>query len=50
MAPVMAETVPNAEYHVIEGAGHTVHLERPEPYAALVGDFLARHRPDQQER
>jgi 2-succinyl-6-hydroxy-2,4-cyclohexadiene-1-carboxylate synthase len=50
MAPVMAETVPNAKYHVIEGAGHTVHLERPEPYAALVGDFLARHRPDQQER
>jgi 2-succinyl-6-hydroxy-2,4-cyclohexadiene-1-carboxylate synthase len=50
MAPVMAATVPNAEHHVIDGAGHTVHLERPEPYATLVGDFLARHRPGQQER
>lgn len=50
MAPVMATAVPGAEHQVIEGAGHTVHLERPEPYAALVTDFLARHRPDTQER
>jgi 2-succinyl-6-hydroxy-2,4-cyclohexadiene-1-carboxylate synthase len=50
ITPIMAETVPDAEHQIIEGAGHTVHLERPEPYAALVSDFLSRHRPDQQER
>lgn len=50
MAPVMAGAVPGAEYHLIEGAGHTVHLERPEPYAKFVTDFLDRHRPDTQER
>jgi 2-succinyl-6-hydroxy-2,4-cyclohexadiene-1-carboxylate synthase len=50
MAPVMAASVPRAEHHVIEGAGHTVHLEQTEPYAALVTDFLDRHRPHTQER
>jgi 2-succinyl-6-hydroxy-2,4-cyclohexadiene-1-carboxylate synthase len=45
LAPVMAAAVPNAEYQVIEGAGHTIHLEQPEPYAALVSEFLARHTP-----
>ena len=50
LAPLMAEAVPGAEHHVIEGAGHTVHLEQLEPYAALVGDFLARHRPEDRER
>jgi 2-succinyl-6-hydroxy-2,4-cyclohexadiene-1-carboxylate synthase len=50
LAPVMAAAVPGAEHHVIRGAGHTVHLEQAQPYAALVTDFLARHRPDRQER
>jgi len=48
LAPVMAAQVPDAEYHVIEGAGHTAHLEQPEAYAQLVGEFLNRHRPDQE--
>jgi pimeloyl-ACP methyl ester carboxylesterase len=30
---------------VVEGAGHTVHLEQPGLYTALVSDFLARHKP-----
>ena len=50
LAPRMAAAVPGAEYHVIEGAGHTAHLEQPQPYAEFVSDFLARHRPDRQER
>ena len=50
LAPVMAATVPGAEHHVIDDAGHTVHLEQPEPYTALVTEFLNRHRPDNRER
>jgi 2-succinyl-6-hydroxy-2,4-cyclohexadiene-1-carboxylate synthase len=46
MAPIMAATVPGAEYHVIEGVGHTSHLEQPDAYATKVTEFLARHRPD----
>jgi 2-succinyl-6-hydroxy-2,4-cyclohexadiene-1-carboxylate synthase len=50
MAPQMAAAVPGAEHHIIEGAGHTAHLEQPDVYGRLVSDFLARQRPDQQER
>jgi 2-succinyl-6-hydroxy-2,4-cyclohexadiene-1-carboxylate synthase len=49
-APQMATAVPGAEHHIIEGAGHTAHLEQPDVYGRLVSDFLARQRPDQQER
>jgi 2-succinyl-6-hydroxy-2,4-cyclohexadiene-1-carboxylate synthase len=45
LAPVMAARVPGAEHYVIDGAGHTTHLEQPDAYGALVTDFLARHRP-----
>jgi 2-succinyl-6-hydroxy-2,4-cyclohexadiene-1-carboxylate synthase len=45
-APVMASTVPGAEYAIIEGAGHTTHLEQPEAWGRLVTGFLAKHRPD----
>jgi 2-succinyl-6-hydroxy-2,4-cyclohexadiene-1-carboxylate synthase len=45
LAPVMAAAVPNAEYHIIEGAGHTVHLEQTQAYADFVTGFLARHTP-----
>jgi pimeloyl-ACP methyl ester carboxylesterase len=48
MARVMAAAVPGAEHHVIEGAGHTAHLEQTQPYAEFVTDFLARHRPTQE--
>jgi 2-succinyl-6-hydroxy-2,4-cyclohexadiene-1-carboxylate synthase len=45
LAPVMAAHVARAEHYVIDGAGHTTHLEQPDAYGALVTDFLARHRP-----
>jgi 2-succinyl-6-hydroxy-2,4-cyclohexadiene-1-carboxylate synthase len=50
LAPVMAAAVQGAEHRIVEGAGHTVHLEQTQPYANLLTDFLARHRPDTQER
>ncbi|MDQ1437696.1 MAG: 2-succinyl-6-hydroxy-2,4-cyclohexadiene-carboxylate synthase [Acidimicrobiaceae bacterium] len=33
----------NAELAVIEGAGHAVHLERPDQFADVIEAFLARH-------
>jgi 2-succinyl-6-hydroxy-2,4-cyclohexadiene-1-carboxylate synthase len=45
-APIMASTVPGAEFAIIEGAGHTTHLEQPEAWGRLVTGFLAKHRPD----
>jgi pimeloyl-ACP methyl ester carboxylesterase len=38
----MARALPNATMHVIEGAGHAAHLERPEAVHAAVLDFLRR--------
>ena len=45
-APVMAAAVPGAEYAIIEGAGHTTHLEQTEAWASHVVPFLAKHRPE----
>jgi 2-succinyl-6-hydroxy-2,4-cyclohexadiene-1-carboxylate synthase len=45
-APVMAAGVPGAEYAIIDGAGHTTHLEQPEAWASHVVPFLAKHRPE----
>ncbi|MCE9578406.1 MAG: isochorismatase family protein [Deltaproteobacteria bacterium] len=36
----MAATVPAGELLVIDGASHTVHVDRPGAYAAAVGGFL----------
>ncbi len=35
----MVQALPQSQLHIIPGAGHTVHLERPEKFASLVGDF-----------
>ena len=45
-APVMAAAVPGSEYAIIDGAGHTTHLEQPEAWASHVVPFLAKHRPE----
>jgi 2-succinyl-6-hydroxy-2,4-cyclohexadiene-1-carboxylate synthase len=45
LAARMASEVPAADCRIIEGAGHTTHLEQPEAFAAAAGEFLARHRP-----
>lgn len=41
----VAKALPNAEYELIEGAGHTPQLERPERFNAAVEQFMAaQHR------
>jgi len=40
IAHQMAQALPQAQLRIIAGAGHTVHLERPEEFASLVGDFI----------
>lgn len=37
----MAERFPDARLEVVPDAGHAVHLERPDAFAALVADFLS---------
>lgn len=36
LAAQMAERLPHASMHLVEGAGHNVHLEQPDAFAALV--------------
>jgi pimeloyl-ACP methyl ester carboxylesterase len=36
----MASAIPGARLAVVEGAGHAVHLERPEEHTRLVRAFL----------
>jgi 2-succinyl-6-hydroxy-2,4-cyclohexadiene-1-carboxylate synthase len=44
-APRMASEVPDAMWRIIEGAGHTTHLEQPEAFVEAAGQFLALHGP-----
>lgn len=41
IAATMAAAISNAEHVVVDGAGHTVHLERPEPTATVLRSWLA---------
>ena len=36
----MEQAMPRARAAIVEGAGHAVHLERPEAFAGLVAEFL----------
>ncbi len=36
----MADGIPHARVEVVAGAGHTVHLERPQPFAKAALDFM----------
>ena len=40
LGQMMRERLPDARLEVVADAGHAVHLERPEAFAALVGAFL----------
>ena len=40
-----AAALPDAEWVVIEGAGHAIHRERPDVFAQCVDDFLRRRAP-----
>lgn len=40
LGQMMRERLPDARLEVVADAGHAIHLERPEAFAALVGAFL----------
>jgi pimeloyl-ACP methyl ester carboxylesterase len=40
---VLADTVPGAEFHLLEDAGHYAPLEQPENVARILGSFLDRN-------
>ncbi len=46
IAREMAQAIPDATVHLIEGAGHAAHLERPAEFNAAVMAFLGRIRAD----
>ncbi|MCA1791247.1 MAG: 2-succinyl-6-hydroxy-2,4-cyclohexadiene-1-carboxylate synthase [Thioalkalivibrio sp.] len=39
----MAAAIPDAEVEIVPGAGHTVHLDRPDSWSAAVRQHLAAH-------
>ena len=39
----MKDRLPHAHLAVVDGAGHNVHLEKPDEYLEIVGNFLAHH-------
>lgn len=43
---VIADQAPDAEFHLVEDAGHYAPFEQPETFASLIGEFLDRkYRP-----
>jgi 2-hydroxymuconate-semialdehyde hydrolase len=38
-----AEVMPNAQFRVIAGASHFPHIEKPDEFAGVVGEFLHAH-------
>jgi len=44
---VIADQAPDAEFHLVENAGHFAPLEQPQTFASLIRDFLDRkYRPN----
>ena len=41
----MADAIPDASFVLIEGAGHAVHLERPEQTCAAIVTWLGAAQP-----
>lgn len=39
---VIADQVPDGEFHLVENAGHYAPLEQPQTFASLIGEFLNR--------
>jgi pimeloyl-ACP methyl ester carboxylesterase len=43
VAALLRSSLPDVEERTIDGVGHLLHLERPEPVARAIGEFLGRH-------
>lgn len=43
VAEFLRSALPHVEQRVIDGVGHLLHVERPEPVAAAIAAFLRRH-------
>lgn len=43
VAEFLRSTVPDVEERTIDGVGHLLHIQRPEPVARAMAEFLARH-------
>jgi 2-succinyl-6-hydroxy-2,4-cyclohexadiene-1-carboxylate synthase len=39
IAQRMVQALPQSQLRIVPAAGHTVHLEQPQLFASLVGDF-----------
>jgi len=46
IARSMAGALPQSQLCIVPGAGHAVHLERPEEFDSIVGDFLIHTHPN----
>jgi pimeloyl-ACP methyl ester carboxylesterase len=46
VADFLRASVPNVEDCKINGVGHLLHLQRPEPVAREISEFLGRHTGD----
>ena len=43
VAEFLRNSVPDVEERTIDGVGHLLHIQRPEPVAEAIADFLRRH-------
>ena len=43
VAEFLRDSVPDIEERTIDGVGHLLHIQRPEPVAETIADFLRRH-------
>ena len=43
VAEFLRDSVPDIEERTIDGVGHLPHIQRPEPVAEAIADFLRRH-------
>jgi pimeloyl-ACP methyl ester carboxylesterase len=46
VAAFLSSSVPRVEERVIDGVGHLLHIQRPEPVARALAEFLDRHSGD----
>jgi pimeloyl-ACP methyl ester carboxylesterase len=43
VAGLLRSILPDVEERAVDGVGHLLHLQRPEPVARAIGEFLGRH-------